>query len=81
MTRQGVRWRFQHLFNQAYVDAFATILMIEKNFGTHLRDYAVRISKERHALYQETLRGVLHTADSLSPSSSTRKARRSGDRE
>ena len=74
MSRQGVRWRFQHLFNQAYVEAFATILMIEKNFGTHLRDHAVRISKERYALYQETLRGIFPSADSLLPSSSKRKS-------
>ena len=56
MTRQGVRWRFQRLFNQVYVEAFLTILMIEKTFGTQLRDYAVRISKERYALRQEILK-------------------------
>ena len=50
VTRQGVRWRFQRLFNQVYVEAFLTILMIEKIFGTQLREYAVRISKERYAL-------------------------------
>src|SRR5512136_3220867 len=48
MTRQGVRWRFQRLFNQVYVEAFLTILMIEKTFGTQLRGYAVRVSRERH---------------------------------
>jgi len=53
MTRQGVRWRFQRLFNHVYVEAFETILMIEKTFGTQLREYAVRISKERHALRRE----------------------------
>ena len=37
MTRQGVRWRFQRLFNHVYVEAFFTILMIEKTFGTELR--------------------------------------------
>ena len=55
VTRQGVRWRFQRLFNQVYVEAFLTILMIEKIFGTQLREYAVRISKERYALRQESL--------------------------
>ena len=55
MTRQGVRWRFYRLFNQVYVDAFSTILMIEKVFGTELREYAVRISKERYELRQEIL--------------------------
>ena len=55
VTRQGVRWRFQRLFNHVYVEAFLTILMIEKIFGTQLREYAVKISKERYALRQEAL--------------------------
>lgn len=41
MTRQGVRWRFYRLFNHVYVEAFETIQMIEKTFGTELRDYAL----------------------------------------
>jgi len=53
MTRQGVRWRFQRLFNQVYVEAFLTILMIEKTFGTELREYAVRVSRERHAIRED----------------------------
>jgi hypothetical protein len=53
MTRQGVRWRFQRLFCHVYVEAFLTILMIEKTFGTQLREYAVRISKERYELRRE----------------------------
>jgi hypothetical protein len=52
-TRQGVRWRFQHLFGHAYVEAFETIVFIEATFGTELRDYAIRISKERYALRQK----------------------------
>ena len=55
VTRQGVRWRFQHLFGQAYVQAFETIMFIEKIFGSQLRDYAIRISKQRYALRQKTL--------------------------
>ena len=55
LTRQGVRWRFQRLFGQVYVEAFETILMIEKIFGTELREYAVRISKERYELRREVL--------------------------
>jgi len=55
VTRQGVRWRFQRLFNHVYVEAFLTILMIEKIFGTQLRDYAVKISKEKYTLRQELL--------------------------
>ena len=62
VTRQGVRWRFQRLFNHVYVDAFCTILMIEKIFGTQLREYAVRISKEKHTLRQEILSGEFQTA-------------------
>lgn len=53
MTRQGVRWRFYRLFNQVYVEAFETILFIEKVFGTQLREYAVRISRERYGLRQD----------------------------
>jgi len=55
VTRQGVRWRFQRLFNHVYVEAFLTILMIEKIFGIQLRDYAIRISKERYNLRQEVV--------------------------
>jgi hypothetical protein len=55
MTRQGVRWRFYRLFNQVYVDAFSTILMIERTFGTQLREYAVRMSKERYTMRQQSL--------------------------
>ena len=55
VTRQGVRWRFQHLFGQAYIHSFETIMFIEKIFGSQLRDYAIRISRERYALRQKTL--------------------------
>jgi len=53
VTRQGVRWRFQHIFGKIYVEAFEAILFIEKNFGPQLRDHAIRISKEQYALRQE----------------------------
>lgn len=52
VTRQGVRWRFQHIFSEMYCRAFETILFIEKNFGTQLREYAIRISQERYAFRQ-----------------------------
>jgi hypothetical protein len=55
VSRQGVRWRFHHLFSSTYVGAFETIVFIEKTFGTQLRDYAIRISKERYALRQKAL--------------------------
>ena len=66
MTRQGVRWRFQRLFCHVYVEAFETILMMEKVFGTQLREYAVRISKERYALRQEALSIRFHSAGDIS---------------
>jgi hypothetical protein len=65
MTRQGVRWRFQRLFCQIYVEAFETILMIEKIFGTELREYAVRIGKERYALRQEIMNKGFQTAEDV----------------
>ncbi len=65
MSRQGVRWRFQRLFGRVYVDAFLTILMIEKTFGTQLREHAVRISRERHALKQEATRNCLRSTEGI----------------
>jgi len=65
MTRQGVRWRFWRLFNDIYVSAFETILFIEKAFGTELREHAIRISKERHALRQEAVVTGFQGADTL----------------
>ena len=66
MTRQGVRWRFYRLFNQVYVDAFSTILMIEKIFGIELREHAVRISKERYELRQEIINKGFQSARDFS---------------
>lgn len=68
-TRQGVRWRFQHLFGSAYVEAFETIVFIETLFGTELRDYAIRISKEKYALRQKAAQPDFRNA------SDTRKPR------
>ena len=58
-TRQT---RAQRLFGQVYVEAFLTILMIEKTFGTQLQEYAVRISKDNYALRQEARRSGLQGA-------------------
>ena len=63
-TRQGVRWRFQRLFNHVYVEAFLTILMVEKTFGTQLREYAVRISRERYEVRREVLKDGFRDASS-----------------
>jgi len=60
VTRQGVRWRFQHVFVHIYVRAFETILFIENIFGTQLRDYAIRISRERYQLYQQAAQNSAH---------------------
>ena len=64
MSRQGVRWRFQRLFNDVYVSAFETILFIEKTFGTHLREHAIRISKERYELRQRMRESGFVSAES-----------------
>lgn len=47
MTREGVRWRFQRLFNGVYVEAYERILWIESMFGSGLRHQAMAIAKER----------------------------------
>jgi hypothetical protein len=47
MTRQGVRWRFQRLFNKIYVSAYECIYIVESLFGTDLRHKAMEIAKER----------------------------------
>ena len=47
MSRQGVRWRFQRLFNDIYVSAYETVYLIESQFGTRLRQEALAITKER----------------------------------
>ena len=65
VTRQGVRWRFQHLFGKKYVESFETIMFIEKIFGTQLRDYAIRISKERYAMRQKVLQNSFEDGRSL----------------
>ena len=64
-TRQGVRWRFQRLFNDVYVSAFSTILFIEKTFGIQLRDHAIRISKERYELRQQAAQVGFRAANEL----------------
>lgn len=50
MTRQGVRWRFQRLFNEIYISAYSTVFWVESTFGTELRSMALEIAKERIAL-------------------------------
>ena len=57
MSRQGVRWRFQRLFNHIYVEAYCTILFIETAFGTHLRQQAMAIARQRFELRQRVRQG------------------------
>ena len=47
LTRQGVRWRFQRLFSEIYIESYLAIYWIESNFGTELRQMAMEIAKER----------------------------------
>lgn len=56
MTRQGVRWRFQRLFNEIYISTYETLFFIEKNFGTQLRPMALMIAKERISLRKQALK-------------------------
>ena len=65
MTRQGVRWRFQRLLGDVYVSAFETVLFIEQVFGQQLREYAIRISKERYEMRQKMTEDGFQSADSL----------------
>ncbi|MDY6990176.1 MAG: hypothetical protein SWQ30_19210 [Thermodesulfobacteriota bacterium] len=53
MTRQGVRWRFQRLFNEIYVSAYETVFWVESNFGVGLRQKAIEIAQERVMLRQQ----------------------------
>jgi hypothetical protein len=53
MTRQGVRWRFQRVFNEVYVASYESIYLVESQFGTGLRQPALEIAKERVQLRQK----------------------------
>ena len=50
MTRQGVRWRFNRLFNEEYTNSLETLFWVETHFGTDVRSMALEIAKERIAL-------------------------------
>ena len=47
MTRQGVRWRFQRIFSNIYVESYEAIYLIESLFSTELRQKAMEIVRER----------------------------------
>lgn len=65
LTRQGVYWRFDHIFNQEYVQAYTTIYWLESTFGTPLRDYALAIARERVAMRKKALETGFQSADQL----------------
>lgn len=47
LTRQGVRWRFQRLFNQIYAEAYETIFWVESTFGVELRSMVMEVAHQR----------------------------------
>ena len=49
MTRQGVRWRFQHLA-EIYIASLEAVYWMESSLGTELRGMALEIAKERVTL-------------------------------
>lgn len=55
ISRQGVRWRFERLFNQLYVDSFAVLVFIEKLLGSQFRQDALIIAHDRFLLRQKAL--------------------------
>ena len=61
VTRQGVRWRFSHIFNEQYVNALVTILLIESAFGTDLRHHAMAIAKQRAEFIAKATKVGSHT--------------------
>lgn len=56
VTRQGVRWRFNHVFNDIYVNALVTLLLVESQFGTELRQQAMEVARRRAELYRKAQR-------------------------
>ena len=55
VTRQGVRWRFNRVFNEVYVQAYCTILWIESRFGTELRQMALEVARDRAEMRRRAL--------------------------
>jgi len=53
ISRQGVRWRFQRLFSEMYVEAYERIWWVESHFGAELRHHAMAIAKQRIELRQK----------------------------
>ena len=53
VSRQGVRWRFQRLFCQGYVETYERLFWFEALFGIRLRHYAIAMAKERIELRKQ----------------------------
>lgn len=71
MTRQGVRWRFQRLFNEIYVEAYTVIFAVESRFGTELRAMALEIAQERIELRKQAQKIGRINSYRLRPGTST----------
>lgn len=67
LTRQGVYWRFDHIFNQAYVSAYETVYWLESNFGPSLRENALAIARERVAMRKKAMETGIQRADPVIP--------------
>lgn len=67
LTRQGAHWRFDHIFNQAYVSAYETIYFLESTFGPSLREHALAIARERVAMRKRAMETGFERADLLNP--------------
>ena len=67
LSRQGVYWRFDHVFNGIYVSAYETIYWLESTFGTSLRGHALTIARERIVLRKKALETGFQSADQLRP--------------
>lgn len=75
MSRQGVRWRFQRIMDM-YIGAFESVLTIERVLGSHIRQYAVDVSKQRYELRKRIVQNGFVGADKLAPRK--KKERESG---
>lgn len=58
VTRQGVRWRFNRVLNEMYVQAYCTILEVESRFGTGLRPMALAVLRDRAEMRRKALDAV-----------------------
>ncbi len=57
ISRQGVRWRFERLFNQLYVESFEVLVFIEKLLGSLYRQDALIIAHDRFLSRQKAMQG------------------------